>query len=290
MRSLPKGWWIVMLAGMVLVASACSRKTPQEVMDLNRALGEAKDDCASAYAASSLAAVQGDVDAVNRLVNDNKHGKARKSAEEAMSAVNGLKSEAARARDGAREAARKAIGDAESSLDTARSEFQAETYASSEFKAARDELERARRMMSDPCMYLEAKAGAEEASSKARKAGAAAVAEKKRREEEEARRLAEEEARRRAEEEARRLAELRARPGTYEVVRGDYLWKISGMERIYRASMFWPLIFDANRGQIQDPDLIYPGQSLTIPREISEAEMMEKLRIMWSKAARGDEL
>ena len=285
MRSLPNRWRIVMLLGVALLATACSRKTPQEIVDLNRALGEAKDACASVYAANSLTTVEGDVDDVNRLADEKKYGKARKDAQGAMSGVRGLKSEAERARGSARGAARKALSDAEASLESAKTEFNAETLAASEFKAARDGLERARRMMSDPCKYLEAKAGAEEASSRARKAGAAAVAERNRREEE-ARRLAEEEARRLAEEEARR----RARPRAYEVVKGDYLWRISGMERIYQASMFWPLIFDANRGQIQDPDLIYPGQSLTIPREISEAEMMDKLRIMWSKAARGDEL
>ena len=121
----------------------------------------------------------------------------------------------------------------------------------------------------------------------------AAIAEKKRREEEEARRLAEEEARRKAEEEARRKAEEAARPAAipteYEVKKGDYLWKISGMEKVYQAPKFWPLLFDGNRDQIQDPDLIYPGQKLSIPR-VSDEEMMQKLHVMWSRAAQGGEL
>jgi nucleoid-associated protein YgaU len=29
--------------------------------------------------------------------------------------------------------------------------------------------------------------------------------------------------------------------------------------------MKWPLLHDANRGTVRDPDLIYPGQALRIP-------------------------
>ena len=89
-------------------------------------------------------------------------------------------------------------------------------------------------------------------------------------------------ARRRAEEEARRKAEqeawLKAHPPNYVVQRGDHLWGIAGMSKIYEASKFWPLIYDANRGQINDPDLIFPNQNLTIPREMSDGEMIPTSR------------
>ena len=45
---------------------------------------------------------------------------------------------------------------------------------------------------------------------------------------------------------------------------GDYLWRIARAS--YGAGARYTLIYDANRGQISDPDLIYPGQVFTLPR------------------------
>ncbi len=44
----------------------------------------------------------------------------------------------------------------------------------------------------------------------------------------------------------------------------DCLWKISGYMYNDQYSL-WPVIWRANKYQIQDPDLIYPGQKLKIP-------------------------
>ena len=44
------------------------------------------------------------------------------------------------------------------------------------------------------------------------------------------------------------------------------------IKRIYGDWTLWPLIYDANRTQIQDPDLIYPGQNFDIPRNYTESE------------------
>lgn len=52
---------------------------------------------------------------------------------------------------------------------------------------------------------------------------------------------------------------------TYEVVEGDTLWKIakkSSLNDHYR----WSDLHDANKGEIKDADLIFPGQKLNIPR------------------------
>ena len=56
---------------------------------------------------------------------------------------------------------------------------------------------------------------------------------------------------------------------TYVVVKGDSLSKIA--QRFYGDSDDWRRIFEANRDQIKDPDLIHPGQELRIPEE-GEAE------------------
>jgi nucleoid-associated protein YgaU len=54
-----------------------------------------------------------------------------------------------------------------------------------------------------------------------------------------------------------------AQPQVYEVVAGDTLSKIA--KRFYGDPMKYPKIFEANRDQLQDPNVIKPGQKLKIP-------------------------
>ena len=54
-----------------------------------------------------------------------------------------------------------------------------------------------------------------------------------------------------------------ATAGTYVVQKGDSLSRIA-KERYGNANQ-WAKIYEANRDQIKDPDLIYPGQTLKIP-------------------------
>ncbi len=58
----------------------------------------------------------------------------------------------------------------------------------------------------------------------------------------------------------------------YMVIRGDYLWKISGKREIFGDPWKWMRIYSANREEIRDPDLIYPDQRLAIPRTIGRDE------------------
>jgi uncharacterized protein YidB (DUF937 family) len=53
-------------------------------------------------------------------------------------------------------------------------------------------------------------------------------------------------------------------PAIYVVVAGDSLSKIA--KRSYGDANQWRRIFEANRDQIKNPDLIRPGQKLRIPR------------------------
>ncbi len=55
------------------------------------------------------------------------------------------------------------------------------------------------------------------------------------------------------------------RVGTHTVVEGECLWMIAGMEYGHPYYYKWPLIYNANRDQIKDPDLIYPDQVFDIP-------------------------
>jgi len=58
----------------------------------------------------------------------------------------------------------------------------------------------------------------------------------------------------------------------YIVVKGDTLWDISTMNDIYSDPFQWPIIFKANRDQIQDPDLIYPKQEFNIRLDVTQDE------------------
>ncbi len=49
----------------------------------------------------------------------------------------------------------------------------------------------------------------------------------------------------------------------YTVEKGDYLSKIA--KNMYGDAMKYPIIFEANKPMLTDPDKIYPGQVLRIP-------------------------
>jgi nucleoid-associated protein YgaU len=50
---------------------------------------------------------------------------------------------------------------------------------------------------------------------------------------------------------------------TYTVVKGDSLSKIA--KELLGDAKKWRVLFEANKDQIKNPDLIYPGQVLKIP-------------------------
>ncbi len=57
---------------------------------------------------------------------------------------------------------------------------------------------------------------------------------------------------------------------SWTVVEGNHLWGIAGDEEVYNVPERWPLIYKSNLDQIEDADLIFPGQVLTIPRDSSQ--------------------
>jgi len=74
--------------------------------------------------------------------------------------------------------------------------------------------------------------------------------------------------------------------GSYTVIRGDNLWNISGQSAVYNNPYQWPLIYKANSDQINDADLIFPGQEFSIPvasgAGVDAAIMHAKTRGAWS--------
>ncbi len=61
-------------------------------------------------------------------------------------------------------------------------------------------------------------------------------------------------------------------PPSYTVMRGDYLWKIAAKDDIYGDAYAWMRIYTSNRDQIKNPDLIFPNQVFTIPRQVGPNE------------------
>jgi DNA repair exonuclease SbcCD ATPase subunit len=64
----------------------------------------------------------------------------------------------------------------------------------------------------------------------------------------------------------------------------DCLWNIAKKPKIYDNPFLWPKIWQGNRDQIKNPDLIYKGQKLKIPPKADlTKEENTALRKYWSK-------
>ncbi|MBD3409536.1 MAG: LysM peptidoglycan-binding domain-containing protein [Ignavibacteriales bacterium] len=65
----------------------------------------------------------------------------------------------------------------------------------------------------------------------------------------------------------------------HTVVRGDCLWNIAKQNQYYGNGFAWPKIYQANKDQIKDPDLIYPKQEFAVPPlTADEKAKYDKLR------------
>jgi nucleoid-associated protein YgaU len=58
----------------------------------------------------------------------------------------------------------------------------------------------------------------------------------------------------------------RGLPTSHVVIEGEYLGKIAGYWEIYDNWRHWTKIYEANKDKIRDPDIIWPGWELKIPR------------------------
>ncbi len=64
----------------------------------------------------------------------------------------------------------------------------------------------------------------------------------------------------------------------YTVKKGDSLWFVAKYKDIYDDDFLWPIIYEANKGQIKNPNRIYPGQKLIIPRDGFSMKDIKKAR------------
>ncbi|MDP1993852.1 MAG: LysM peptidoglycan-binding domain-containing protein [Ignavibacteria bacterium] len=72
---------------------------------------------------------------------------------------------------------------------------------------------------------------------------------------------------------------------SYTVVKGDCLWRIAKKKEFYGNGFAWPKIYQANRDQIKNPDLIFPKQIFKIPNLTEEEKSKyEKLKLNYKPA------
>jgi len=84
------------------------------------------------------------------------------------------------------------------------------------------------------------------------------------------------EARRRAE--RARYEKTQVLPTRHTVKRGETLPQIAAQAEVYGDPSLWPLLYRANRDQIRDPKVLWPGQQLKIPRNIDRNDINEARR------------
>jgi hypothetical protein len=64
----------------------------------------------------------------------------------------------------------------------------------------------------------------------------------------------------------------------YVVQKGDTMWGISAMSKIYKDPFQWPLLFKANRDQVVDPDIIEVGQSFDVRKDYGSEEVSDAVQ------------
>lgn len=61
-------------------------------------------------------------------------------------------------------------------------------------------------------------------------------------------------------------------PRKHMVRQDEWLAKIAGYWEVYDNYRQWPVLFEANRDRVDDPDLIFPEQELVVPREFPASD------------------
>jgi phage tail protein X len=66
-------------------------------------------------------------------------------------------------------------------------------------------------------------------------------------------------------------------PQVHRVVDGETLWTLA--QRYYTNPYRWPRIYEANRGVVEDPHWIYPGEELVIPDVMATETVVQQVTV-----------
>lgn len=102
----------------------------------------------------------------------------------------------------------------------------------------------------------------------------------------EARKLEAEKAEARRRSERLKAEKEQALVSRHTVKRGETLPQIAALPEVYGDSSLWPLIYKANRDQIKDPKVLWPGQNLKIPRNLDKNDVGDARRFSQERQAR----
>ncbi|NJD90877.1 MAG: LysM peptidoglycan-binding domain-containing protein [Geobacter sp.] len=72
----------------------------------------------------------------------------------------------------------------------------------------------------------------------------------------------------------------------HTVKRGETLPQIAAQQEVYGDASLWPLIYKANRDQISNPAVLWPGQVLKIPRNVDRGDLLDARKFSSEKALR----
>ncbi len=116
---------------------------------------------------------------------------------------------------------------------------EANRYARKEYKLAIESVREARELSQDECRYKEALVKSDQSIQYADQSIQRAITFK---------------------------SELEKKLPVYHIVKeGETLKSIAASSPVYRDESYWEVIYKANRGQIRDPKVLYPGQQLYLP-------------------------
>ena len=242
-----KKYFLALLVPIALIISGCCHPPVKQISMAKAQLMEAQEAGAPIYAPEKYKEAK---TLLSQAEAESKKEckKSWKTVQLASQKAVEAKEEALKKKAEAKLAAQKAIDEAQEALKAAQ-EAEAPKYAPDLYQAASNALNAAVRSFKAE-NYPQAIQQAKKATELAQKAKDAAIKVKEE--------LAEK--------------EKAKTPTSYTVQKGECLWVISSYPQIYNDPFLWPLIYWANKAQIKDPDLIYPGQTFTIPRNFSPQE------------------
>ncbi|MDX1762819.1 MAG: LysM domain-containing protein [bacterium] len=228
---------------LLVFLTGCASFPRQEISDAWILVEAAKDSCAKVYMPEELEEATVKLDAIeagSQKPNRKSKKELTAMALEVQALAKGMVNDAARTKKELHSQVQEKMVVAIQKIHEAE-EAEANRYGRQDYRDAIFRLSEARELAGDECRYREALVKADEsiahAEASIQRAGSFKV-------------------------------ELEENLPQYHIVRrGETLKTIARDSPLYRDESYWELIYKANRDQIRDPRILYPGQQLYLPRK-----------------------